>query len=49
MLFERRLVPGLASLLAASTASAACTSNLLIDNFSKWASGQNSLGSQNGG
>ncbi|KAH8884870.1 glycoside hydrolase/deacetylase [Thozetella sp. PMI_491] len=48
MLFDRRLVSGLAGLCVASTANAVCTSNLLIDNFAKWSAGTNSLGSQNG-
>ncbi|KAK3940124.1 hypothetical protein QBC46DRAFT_449766 [Diplogelasinospora grovesii] len=50
MLFDRRVVAGVAGLLAsASTARAAtCTSDLMVDNFTKWTSGTNSLGSQNG-
>ena len=49
-MLDRRLVVGLAALWAASTASAAaCTSNMLIDNFVKWTAGTNNLDSQNGG
>jgi hypothetical protein len=49
MLFDRRLVIGLAGLLTAGTANAACSSNLMIDNFTKWTSGVNNLDWQNGG
>ncbi|KAK0714805.1 carbohydrate esterase family 4 protein [Lasiosphaeris hirsuta] len=49
MLFDRRLVAGLAGLWTASTASAAaCTADLLIDNFVKWTAGTNNLDWQNG-
>jgi hypothetical protein len=49
MLRDRRLVAGLVGLLTASRANAACSSNLLIDNFTKWISGVNNLDWQNGG
>lgn len=48
MLLDRRLAAGLAGLLAASRARAACTSNLLIDDFTKWTTGVNNLNAQNG-
>lgn len=53
MLLDHRLVAGLAGLLAAArvnaAAAATCSSNLLIDDFTQWTSGVNSLNSQNGG
>jgi hypothetical protein len=49
MLFDRRLVAGLAGLLTATGANAACSSNLVIDNFTRWTSGVNNLDWQNGG
>lgn len=49
MLSDRRLVVGLAGLLTASRVNAACSSNLMIDNFTKWTSGVNNLDWQNGG
>lgn len=50
MFFERWFAAGLAGMLAASGVNAqACTSNLLIDNFTKWTSGVNNLESPNGG
>ncbi|KAK4158272.1 hypothetical protein C8A00DRAFT_39464 [Chaetomidium leptoderma] len=48
MLFDRRLVAGLAGLLTASSVNAACSSKLVIDDFTRWTSGLNSLESQNG-
>jgi len=49
MLDRRLAAAGLAALWAASTASAAaCTSNLMIDNFVKWTAGTNNLDYQNG-
>lgn len=39
----------LAGLLAASGVRAACTSNLVIDDFTLWTSGVNNLEWQNGG
>ncbi|KAK4674831.1 hypothetical protein QC763_124070 [Podospora pseudopauciseta] len=49
MFFERWFAAGLAGILAASGVNAqACTSNLLIDNFTKWTSGVNNLESPNG-
>ncbi|KAK4661018.1 hypothetical protein QC762_124070 [Podospora pseudocomata] len=49
MFFERWFAAGLAGMLAASGVHAqACTSNLLIDNFTKWTSGVNNLESPNG-
>ncbi|KAK3687245.1 glycoside hydrolase/deacetylase [Podospora appendiculata] len=48
MLLDRRLVTGLAGLLAAAKVSAVCTSNLMIDNFVKWTTGTNNLDWQNG-
>jgi hypothetical protein len=45
-----RLVVGLAGLLTAAGVNAAnCSSNLLVDNFTKWTSGVNNLDWQNGG
>jgi hypothetical protein len=49
MLFDRRLVAGLAGLLTAARVNAACSSNLVIDDFTTWLSGLNNLDSQNGG
>ena len=50
MLDRRLAAAGLAALWAASTANAAaCTSNLIIDNFVKWTAGTNNLDYQNGG
>lgn len=50
MLFDRRLVAGLAGLLTATRVSAAaCTENLVIDDFTAWLTGLNNLGSENGG
>ncbi|KAL2137245.1 hypothetical protein VTI74DRAFT_6456 [Chaetomium olivicolor] len=47
MYADRCLVAGLAGLVA-SRAKAACTSNLLIDDFTQWTSGINNLEWQNG-
>lgn len=49
MLLDRRFVTGLAGLWTASTANAACSSNLVIDDFTKWVTGLNNLDWQNGG
>ncbi len=50
MLLDRRLVAGVASLWAASTANAApCRANLVVDNFTKWTNGANNLDWPNGG
>ncbi|KAL2266872.1 hypothetical protein VTJ83DRAFT_4149 [Remersonia thermophila] len=48
MLLDGRLVVGLAVLWAATGAHAACSSNLLIDDFTRWTSGTNNLGWANG-
>ncbi|KAK3293902.1 uncharacterized protein B0H64DRAFT_175051 [Chaetomium fimeti] len=48
MLFDRRLIAGLAGLLTATGANAACSSKLVVDDFTTWLSGLNNLGSQNG-
>ncbi|KAK4240384.1 hypothetical protein C8A03DRAFT_31520 [Achaetomium macrosporum] len=49
MLLDRRAIAGLVGgLLAAARANAACTSNLVIDNFIKWTAGVNNLDWQNG-
>ena len=49
MLFDRRLVAGLAGLIAATGVNAACSSKLVIDDFTTWLDGVNNLDSQNGG
>jgi hypothetical protein len=49
MLLDGLFTMCLAGLLVASRASAACTSNLVIDDFTKWTSGVNNLDWQNGG
>ncbi|EAQ87185.1 hypothetical protein CHGG_03804 [Chaetomium globosum CBS 148.51] len=48
MLFDRRLVAGLAGLVAATGVNAACSSKLVIDDFTTWLDGVNNLDSQNG-
>jgi hypothetical protein len=49
MLLDRHLVAGLAGLLTVTGANAACSSNLVIDDFTRWTSGVNNLDWQNGG
>lgn len=52
MLFDRRrrhLVAGVAGLLAVAGVNAACSSDLVIDDFTTWLTGLNNLGSENGG
>lgn len=49
MLLDGLFTVCLAGILAVSKVSAACTSDLLIDNFTKWNSGINNLDWQNGG
>ncbi len=49
MVLNRRLVVGLAGLLSAAGVNAACSSKLVIDDFTKWTSGVNNLNSLNGG
>ncbi|KAL2196740.1 carbohydrate esterase family 4 protein [Corynascus similis CBS 632.67] len=51
MLFDRRrrhLVAGVAGLLAVAGVNAACSSDLVIDDFTTWLTGLNNLGSENG-
>ncbi len=49
MVLNRRLVASLAGLLSAASVNAACSSKLVIDDFTKWTSGVNNLNSFNGG
>ncbi len=49
MLLDRRLLAGLAGLSAVSSVNAACSSNLLVDDFTKWTAGTNNLDWLNGG
>jgi hypothetical protein len=49
MLLDRHLVAGLAGLLTVTGVNAACLSNLVIDDFTRWTSGVNNLDWQNGG
>ncbi|KAK4125441.1 carbohydrate esterase family 4 protein [Parathielavia appendiculata] len=48
MLLDRHLVTGLVGLWSASKTYAACSSNLLIDNFTTWINGVNNLDWPNG-
>lgn len=49
MLLDRRLVAGLAGLWTVSSVNAACSSNLVVDDFTKWTAGTNNLDWLNGG
>ncbi|AEO60543.1 carbohydrate esterase family 4 protein [Thermothelomyces thermophilus ATCC 42464] len=48
LLNRRHLVAGVAGLLAATGVHAACSSDLVIDDFTTWLTGLNNLGSENG-
>ncbi|KAL1842131.1 hypothetical protein VTJ49DRAFT_6010 [Mycothermus thermophilus] len=48
MQLDLHLVAGLTSLWAAAGAHAACSSNLLVDDFTRWMTGTNNLGWGNG-